>query len=769
MLMRRRNEAMQRNRANLVRTSSIIYLLVLACCQPSTAFFFSSKETTEEDASINNDNEDGSSNTTMTNQCTGLALDSSRLVVVVDDNEELLDRIRMMSQQSTASSKQRRGRNKDGLTVIQKRDVALSSTQQYSRSSDSSDNLSNYGHSDGSISTIRLQATYHGIKVHGADIVVTTVTAESGECHKNPANSNNHSDEQHSCYRFQTTTRIHGKVFQNISLSSDQILLSSSLLVAPQELPTVTAAASAAALDEARQAISAHFGVHIQDVGSDISLEIFPTVQGDYLAYFGDVLVSQPQPAGTGTQLLEVVVDATSMSILSKCLVGGFNDGISSSSSLSTITTTPVSHRSLRPNRIVDRAPTRTVATITGETNNISMRCDSCPESSHKEIMWPSNNATDDINCSLQSLYLNNTEKKVPCISGVDSKGIQVFGPGPNHRLFWRGTYDCHSSTNTGQCDLVPFSEGCNDAMSDVQFVATKTMQFLEDHLGVLSGDFLIRDPKPIRALVHYGTQYCNALFRGREDTLYFGDCDCKGAGAMVSLDIIAHEISHFLTWHSSHLGSGYESGGLSEGYGDILGTMMEFVINDDFDEPDFTIGESTGVVMRSMEDPSTSFGGLESVCNFDVRNNTSVHATSGPLNKAFVLSVRACETGGCATSTTECVVLLGSIFQYSNLHKLSMYSGYLDAATASCESVNDFFLERAPNTTCSVTDMYTYIENGWSGVNVVFEGSIDQCRARKQCLGGESQSLGTRAFLTITGILDRVVQMKRSMLHFPQ
>ena len=769
VLVLRRNETMQPKCARLARTISIICLLLIVYCQPGAAFFFTWKETTEEDVGVNNDNDGGSGNTTMTNQCTGLTLDSSRLVLVVDDNEEVLERIKTMSQQSAPASKPRRGNNKDGLAIIQQRDVDLSSSQQYSRSSDSSDNFNDYySHSDGSISSIRLQATYRGIKVHGADIVVTTVTTESAGSDQHPANSTNTSDPQHPCTRNQTTTRIHGKMFQNISLSSDQIALSSSLLLAPQELPTGAKAASAAALHEARRAISAHFGVPIQHVGGDVSLEIYPTPLGDYLAFFGDVMVAQSQPTGTGTQLFEVVVDAMSMTILRKCLVGGFNDRVTSHSQLpSSTTTTPVGHRNLRPNRIVDRAPP--VTTITGETNNITMVCGTCPESSHNGVLWSTDDDPNGRTCYLQSLYLNNTEKLVPCVSGVDREGIQVFGPGPIHSLFWRGTYDCHSSSNTDLCDLVPFSEGCIDAMNDVQFVATKTMQFLEDHLGVLTGDFLIRNPKPIRAFVHYDTQYCNALFRGREDTLYFGDCDCQRAGAMVSLDIIAHEISHFLTWHSSHLASGYESGGLSEGYGDILGTMMEFVIDDNFDRPDFTIGESTGIVMRSMEDPSSSFGGLESVCHYDVRNSTPVHATSGPLNKAFVLSVRACQEGSCAASTTECVILLGSIFQYSNLHKLSMYSGYLDAATASCESVNDFFLERAPNTTCSVTDTYSYIKHGWDGVNVVFEGSMDQCRARKQCQGGDSQSLGTRAFLTLTGILDRVVQMKRSVLHFRQ
>ena len=440
-------------------------------------------------------------------------------------------------------------------------------------------------------------------------------------------------------------------MFQNISLSAEAAALSKSLLaqqIAPrQELHTADETAATAAQDEAREAIAVHFGVKVEDVGSNLSLEIYPTVDGDYLAFIGDVLIEkQHQTGGGSTQLFEVVVDAKDMTVISQCLVGGFNERILSLSSSSTTTTTTTANhsnfRSLRTNSVVGGAPTHSGKTFDTEKHAINISCGRCAQSLYDEIIWSTEDGNGGISCPLQSIYLSNTNKTVPCISGVDREGRQVFGPGPIHSSFWAGTYNCHSTTSVASCRLTPFPEGCNDAINDVQYVAARTMQFLENHLGVLSEDVLIRDPKPIKAYVHYGTEYCNAMFRGREGTLYFGDCDCQGAGAMASLDIIAHEISHFLTWHTSRLASGFLSGGLNEGYADILGTIMEFVIDDSFDKPDFNIGESTGIVMRSMEYPNTTFDGLDSVCNFDIHNNTSVHVTSGPLNKAFVLSVRS-------------------------------------------------------------------------------------------------------------------------------
>ena len=59
-----------------------------------------------------------------------------------------------------------------------------------------------------------------------------------------------------------------------------------------------------------------------------------------------------------------------------------------------------------------------------------------------------------------------------------------------------------------------------------------------------------------------------------------------------MTLDVIAHELGHGLTEKSSSLEYSLESGGLNEGYSDILGTMIEFHINDAMDPPDFLIGE---------------------------------------------------------------------------------------------------------------------------------------------------------------------------------
>lgn len=57
-------------------------------------------------------------------------------------------------------------------------------------------------------------------------------------------------------------------------------------------------------------------------------------------------------------------------------------------------------------------------------------------------------------------------------------------------------------------------------------------------------------------------------------------------------MDVVAHELAHGYTEKSSGLIYSFQSGGLNEAYSDILGTIIEFHVNDATDTPDFLIGE---------------------------------------------------------------------------------------------------------------------------------------------------------------------------------
>ena len=72
-----------------------------------------------------------------------------------------------------------------------------------------------------------------------------------------------------------------------------------------------------------------------------------------------------------------------------------------------------------------------------------------------------------------------------------------------------------------------------------------------------------------------------------------FGDCDCETWSPLVSTDVVAHEIAHGFTEKSSDLFYFGQSGGLNEGYSDIMGVLLEFHLDDSMDTPDFTVGEA--------------------------------------------------------------------------------------------------------------------------------------------------------------------------------
>ena len=55
----------------------------------------------------------------------------------------------------------------------------------------------------------------------------------------------------------------------------------------------------------------------------------------------------------------------------------------------------------------------------------------------------------------------------------------------------------------------------------------------------------------------------------------------------------MSHEIAHGFTEKSSDLVYAGQSGGLNEGYSDIMGALMEFYLNDSEDTPDFTVAEA--------------------------------------------------------------------------------------------------------------------------------------------------------------------------------
>jgi len=116
------------------------------------------------------------------------------------------------------------------------------------------------------------------------------------------------------------------------------------------------------------------------------------------------------------------------------------------------------------------------------------------------------------------------------------------------------------------------------------------------------------------------------------------------------TLDIMAHEFAHGVTYYSAGLIYSGESGGLNEATSDIFGTLAEFYANNPSDIPDYLIGEKSEL-LRYMHDPKLDGKSLNCA---PVDPQLDVHYLSGVANHFFYLLAEGSEgVGGFPASPT--------------------------------------------------------------------------------------------------------------------
>ncbi len=148
---------------------------------------------------------------------------------------------------------------------------------------------------------------------------------------------------------------------------------------------------------------------------------------------------------------------------------------------------------------------------------------------------------------------------------------------------------------------------------------------------------------------------YCDSCGRDRLGMMVYGE----GSGPVIfisggvrftvrnfagSLDVVAHELTHGVTAHSSNLLPLNEAGALNEAFSDMMGTSVEF-----YTRPaaaDYVMGENLTSVpapgfQRSLQDP-LSFGTPDhySLRRTDNADNGEVHYNSTIPSHAFYLAI---------------------------------------------------------------------------------------------------------------------------------
>ncbi|MBS1811870.1 MAG: M4 family metallopeptidase [Acidobacteria bacterium] len=238
-------------------------------------------------------------------------------------------------------------------------------------------------------------------------------------------------------------------------------------------------------------------------------------------------------------------------------------------------------------------------------------------------------------------------------------------------------------------------------------------------------------------ARVHYGSNYNNAFWNGTNIT--FGDGNGTSFSPLVSLDVVAHEITHGVTEKTAGLIYSKESGALNESFSDIFGTMVEYYsgIN-----PDYLIGEdcytpgTSGDALRSMSNP-TLYGDPDHYSNryTGSGDNGGVHTNSGIPNNAYYLLAIGGTNGTSGISVTGIGRFKArAIFYRALTTYLGPSSRFIDARRWTLQAAADLY--------GSGSTEYNAVAQAWRAVGIpyIVYGAI---RAKWDSLGAETGFLG--------------------------
>ncbi|MBE0335647.1 M4 family metallopeptidase [Paenibacillus sp. 23TSA30-6] len=224
-----------------------------------------------------------------------------------------------------------------------------------------------------------------------------------------------------------------------------------------------------------------------------------------------------------------------------------------------------------------------------------------------------------------------------------DTKTFETTTSGKKYQLkdATRGkgilTYNVHN-TETLPGTLYTSTDNVwkDPAAVDAHAYAIRTYDYYKEKFG---RDSIDGRGMAIASAVHYGEKNYNNAHWGGTHMLY-GDGDGTLFAPFSSdLEIVAHELTHGVTEHSSGLVYFAESGALSESISDIIGNDIERT-NWDFGKVAYT-PNIKGDAIRSLSDP-VKYGQVDHYSNFDTDPNNEdyggTHTNSGIINKAYYL-----------------------------------------------------------------------------------------------------------------------------------
>jgi Zn-dependent metalloprotease len=222
-----------------------------------------------------------------------------------------------------------------------------------------------------------------------------------------------------------------------------------------------------------------------------------------------------------------------------------------------------------------------------------------------------------------------------------------------------------------------------------------------------------------IESSVHYGSNYTNAFWDGKQ--MVYGDGDGELFNRFTkSIDVIGHELTHGITEYEAGLEYADQPGALNESMSDVFGSLVKQKSKKQTAEKaDWLIGEGLftkkikGKAIRSMKEPGTAYD--DPVLGKDPQpasmkdylkttdDNGGVHINSGIPNRAFCIT--ALEIGGYAWEKA------GMIWYVALRDRLRMKSNFSNAAGITVAVAGELYGDGS--------DEQKAVRKGWTDVGV--------------------------------------------------
>jgi len=270
-------------------------------------------------------------------------------------------------------------------------------------------------------------------------------------------------------------------------------------------------------------------------------------------------------------------------------------------------------------------------------------------------------------------------------------------------------------------------------AATDAHHAAALSWDYFATTFGYLGID---GQGAPMDTRVHYGDDFDNAAWIPECQCAFFGDGNPDIHHQLVSIDLVAHELTHGVVEHTAGLiiddAAGAESGGLNEGIADIYGAMVEFFADSPSDPGDWVGGEKLLIANDGVESPvdairymfKPSLSGQQEDCWFDGIGELGGHVALGPMDHWFyLLSEGAVVPAGYALSPQDLVcngntdlsaigrqAASAILFRAMQIY-LTSASDYAGARTATLAAAADLYGEDARE--------WQAVAAAWSAVGV--------------------------------------------------